>query len=389
MGSVCPMDLDTHYPAIADLKTRARRRLPHFVWAYLDSGTGAENAVAANRAALDAVLFAPAILKGRVETDLSTALLGQTFSAPFGIAPVGMSGLIWPDAERSLARLAAREGIAYALSTAAATTPEAVGPVAGDRGWFQLYPPKNPEFRRDLLKRAKDSGFTALVLTVDLAVASRRERLRRSGMTNPPKITPRIAAQIALRPAWGLANLGRPLPRMRTLEKYVDIGRGLPSTAHAGYLMREAPGWDYLHALRDEWDGPLIVKGVLRGEDVAPLRDAGVDAIWVSNHGGRQFDAAPAALDGLRAVRAAAGPDYPLIYDGGVAGGLDALRAIALGADFVMLGRAWHYGLAAFGPKGAAHVLHILREDMSSALGQLGLSRPKQARAHLHGGSVL
>ena len=377
------MDLDTTHPAIADLRRRARWRLPHFVWEYLDSGTGDERCVAANRAALDAVHLAPGILRGKVEVDLKTRFLGQEFSAPVGIAPVGMSGLMWPDAERLLARLAGREAIPYCLSTVAAQTPEATGPLAKGNGWFQLYPPTDPEVRRDILKRAKDAGFSALILTVDVAVASRRERQRRAGVTNPPRITPRIALQIARCPHWALGQQMLGMPKMRTLEKYVDTGRSLPSTAHVGYLMRAAPDWAYLDALRSEWQGPLIVKGVMRGADVDGLKNAGVDAIWVSNHGGRQFDAAPASLDGLRAVRAAAGPDYPVIYDGGVAGGLDALRAIALGADFVMLGRAWHYGLGAFGAKGAAQVLHILKDDMASALGQMGLSRPVEAREHL------
>lgn len=377
------MDLDINYPAIADLRGRARRRLPHFVWEYLDSGTGDENAVAANRAALDGVRLAPGILKGEVEVDLTTTFMGQDFSAPFGVAPVGMSGLMWPGAESMLSKLAQTESIPYCLSTVATAPPEEIGPIAGDMGWFQLYPPTDPVVRRDMLDRAKDSGFTKLVLTVDVAVASRRERQRRAGVSNPPKITPRIALQIARCPTWAISTQARGMPRMRTLDKYVDTGKSLPSTAHVGYLMRAAPSWDYLKALRDEWQGDLIVKGVLRGADVEPLQEIGVNGIWVSNHGGRQFDAAPSALDGLHAVRAAAGPDYPVIYDGGVAGGLDALRAIAHGADFVMLGRAWHYGLGAFGAKGAAHVLHILREDMKSALGQMGLSCPLEAREHL------
>lgn len=377
------MDLDINYPAIADLRRRARRRLPHFVWEYLDSGTGDENAVAANRAALDGVHLAPGILKGEVEVDLTTRFMGQSFSAPFGVAPVGMSGLMWPGAEGMLAKLAQKETIPYCLSTVATQAPETIGPLAGDMGWFQLYPPTDPVVRRDMLERAKVSGFTKLVLTVDVAVASRRERQRRAGVSNPPKITPRIALQIARCPEWAIATQARGMPRMRTLDKYVDTGKSLPSTAHVGYLMRAAPDWDYLKALREEWQGDLIVKGVMRGADVEPLQEIGVDGIWVSNHGGRQFDAAPAALEGLHAVRAAAGPDYPIIYDGGVAGGLDALRAIAHGADFVMLGRAWHYGLGAFGARGAAHVLHILREDMTSALGQMGLSHPVEAREHL------
>lgn len=376
-------DLDDRFPSIDDLRRRARRRIPHFVWEYFDSGTGVGAATARNRAALDAIELMPEILKGLPTPDLGTSLLGQDFTAPVGIAPVGMSGVIWPDAERILARLAARAGIPYCLSTVAAQPPETIGPIAGGRGWFQLYPPSDPDVRRDMLARARDAGFSTLVFTVDLATMSRRERQRKSGLTNPPRITPRLALQVAMRPVWALAMAPLGMPRMRTLENYVQMNRALPSSAHAGALMRTAPDWDYLRALRAEWNGPLIAKGVLRGADVAPLRDAGVDAIWVSNHAGRQFDAAPASMAGLHAVRAAAGPDYPVIYDGGVESGLDVLRAMAHGADFVMLGRAWHYGLGAAGARGAAQVLHILREDMKACMGQMAIARPQQARRHL------
>ena len=377
------MDLDTRYPAVSDLRRRARRRIPHFVWEFLDSGTGTEAALRRNRAALDAVLMRPAVLTGEVTPELETPFLGERWTAPFGIAPVGMSGLIWPDAERRLARLAAREGLPYCLSTVASQPPEAVGPLTGGRGWFQLYPPRAPKVRAHMLTRIRDSGFSTLVLTVDVPVASRRERQRRGGLTQPPQLTPRLMAQVLQRPAWALGMARHGMPRMRFIESYSSRSGPLPSTAHAGYLLRTAPDWDYLKALRQEWPGRLVVKGVLEAEDAARLAREGVDAVWVSNHAGRQFDAAPAALEALPAIRTALGPDFPVIFDSGVESGLDILRALALGADFVMLGRAWHYGLAAFGDRGAAHVAHILREDLAACMGQMGLSRPAQARNRL------
>ena len=364
------MTLHTRYPAIADLKSRARRRIPHFVWEYLDSATGVEATQARNRTALDKVLLAPSILHGEFDPDLSTTFLGKSHPLPIGIAPVGMSGLIWPGAEQMLARTAAKANIPYTLSTVASQLPEDVGPLAGDHAWFQLYPPRDPEIRKDLLNRAKASGFTTLVLTVDVPVASHRERQTRGGLTNPPKLTPRLALQAAQCPAWlnGIRQTG--MPRLRLMESYSNIKTALPSNQHIGYLLRTSPDWDYLTWLRDHWDGPLIVKGVLRAQDVARLQEAGADAIWVSNHAGRQFDGAPATIEVLPAIRAET--DLPIIFDSGIAGGLDVLRALALGADFVMLGRAFHYGLAALGEQGAAHVLDILRQDMISNMGQIG-----------------
>ncbi len=365
------MNLHSRYPAISDLKARARRRIPHFVWEYLDSATGDEQTQRRNRAALDRVLFDPSILHGEFAPDLTTTLLGKSHPLPIGIAPVGMSGLIWPGAEQMLARTAAKEGIPYTLSTVATQLPEDVGPQVADQGWFQLYPPRDPGIRDDILRRVKASGFDTLVLTVDVPVASRRERQTRGGLTNPPKLTPRLALQAARCPEWlnGIRKTG--MPRMRLMDSYSDIKTALPSTQHIGYLLRTSPDWDYFKSLRDAWDGPLIVKGIGRPDDAARLTNAGADAIWVSNHAGRQFDGGPATIEILPAIRAAT--TLPVIFDSGIAGGLDVLRAIAMGADFVMLGRGFHYGLGALGEAGAAHVIDILRQDMISNMGQMGV----------------
>ena len=371
------MDLHQHYPSLLDLRAKAQKRLPRFVWEYLDSATGAEATKQRNRHALDQIGFLPSILHGPQQVDLTTPLLGSTLPLPFGIAPLGMSGLIWPDAEGHLARFGAGSGIPYSLSTVASQSPEDLAPHLGPQAWFQLYPPKDEDIRRDMLERARASGFTTLVLTVDVPVASRRERQVRSGLTQPPRLTPRLLAQVAKRPAWALGmalkHRGQGgMPHMRTLDKYItENSRGLSSTAHIGYLLRTSPDWDYVQWLRDNWQGNLVIKGVMRAEDAAPLEQIGVDALWVSNHAGRQFDAAPASIEVLPELRAATA--LPLIFDSGVEGGLDILRALALGADFVMLGRAFHFALAALGPKGLPHLVEILSKDLEANMGQLGL----------------
>ena len=327
------MTLDATYLALADLRARAKRRLPHFVWEYLDSGTGVDRVAARNRAVLDAIEFMPAILRGEIDASTEVEFLGATLDMPVGIAPVGMSGLIWPDAERILARAASKAGIPYTLSTVASQTPDDVSSALGEHAWFQLYPPRDPEVRRDMLRRAWEAGFHTAVLTADLPAASRRERQIRSGLTQPPKLTPRILAQVAIRPAWAMA-----------MAAGTSIDRGM-------------------------------------GMGMAPLEKAGVDALWVSNHGGRQFDGAPSGLTMLPKIRAKT--DLPLVFDGAVEGGLDILRAIAMGADLVMLGRGWHYALGAMGRDGPAHLAHILKSDLISNMGQMALSRVWDVRGKI------
>jgi L-lactate dehydrogenase (cytochrome) len=371
------MDLHAKYPALSDLRSRAKKRIPSFVWEYLDSGTGDEATKARNRAGLNRIGMMPSILHGEFTPDLTTNFMGSELPLPFGIAPIGMSGLMWPDAEGHLARAGAKANIPYCISTVATQSPEDIAPHLGPQAWFQMYPPRDPEIRRDMLARAKAAGFSTLILTVDVPVASRRERQVRSGLTNPPRLTPRLLAQVALRPAWAMGMAQRGMPHMRGLDKYANAATdGLSPTAHVGYLLRTAPDWDYVGWLREEWDGDFLIKGVLRPEDAVRLEGLGADGIWVSNHAGRQFDGAPAAIETLSAIRAAT--KLPLIFDSGIEGGLDILRALALGADFVMLGRAFHFALGALGPKGVDHLIDILAKDMAANMGQIGARTLKE-----------
>ncbi|WP_283426850.1 alpha-hydroxy acid oxidase [Shimia sagamensis] len=365
------MDFHAQYPALSDLRSRAQKRVPKFVWEYLDSATGEEHTKARNRQKLDEVLFVPSILHGESAPEVSGSLMGQVYDLPVGIAPVGMSGLIWPNAEKTLARAAVAANIPYTLSTVATQTPEDLAPDIGQNGWFQLYPPRDEDIRKDLLQRVKAAGFSTLVLTVDVPSASRRERQVRSGLTTPPKLTPRLLAQVAMRPAWALATAQSGMPRMKLIDDYAGQMSGLSSTAHAGYLLRTSPDWDYVQWLRDNWEGAFVVKGVLRQADGAKLEAMGVDALWLSNHAGRQFDAAPTPIEVLPNIRAAT--RLPLIVDSGFETGLDILRALALGANFVMMGRPFHYAIAALGAGGPAHLVDILQQDLRANMGQLGL----------------
>ena len=365
------MTLDTKYPALSDLRRRARRRVPHFVFEYLDSATGLEDQHRRNMEALRAVHFMPSILEGPFDPDLSTTFLGRDYPLPFGCAPVGMSGIMWPRAEKIISAACAKAGIPYTMSTVATVRPEDLAPTIGDQGWFQLYMPRDKGIRSDMLRRAKESGFTHLVLTVDVPVDSRRERQRRANLTIPPKVNLAMLISMALHPEWTIGTLREGIPSLKFCEDYVDKSKAFNSVAHAGHVIRGSPDWSDIEELRAEWEGPFLVKGLQKPEDARRLMDMGVDAIWVTNHTGRQFDAGPASLDALPRIRKAV-PEAPIIYDSGVTGGVDILRALALGADFVMLGRAFHYAVGALADKGPPHLIHMLTDDMKLAMGNMG-----------------
>jgi L-lactate dehydrogenase (cytochrome) len=377
------MDLDLSHPSIEDLRKAARRRIPKFAFEYLDSATGRELGLKTNRDALDAIGFMPSVLCGRTKADLQTTLLGQTYDLPFGIAPIGMSGMMWAGAERMLAQAAVAHNIPFSLSSVAVASPEDVAPHIGNNGWFQHYPVKSAELRRKMLPRIKAAGFHTLIFTVDIPQESRRERQRRANLTVPPKADLRTITEMVKCPSWCIAHLREGImPRMRFFDDYVTQ-RGRESFTHAGALIRGIPDWQYLKELRQEWDGHLVVKGVLRPEDAKRMVAEGVDCVWVSNHSGRQFEAGPAVIDQLPKIREAVGPDVPLIYDSGVAWGMDVMRALAKGADFVMVGRAFQFAVAAFGARGIDHLVHILKADIEANMSQLGVEKTDQLPHYL------
>lgn len=366
--------LDRRFPSIASMERATKRRIPKFAFDYLQGGIGAEACLTGNRRALDNVQLAPRYLPTEpIRPVLETNLFDREFPMPFAASPIGLSGLMWPRAAEHIARAATRHGLPLGLSSFATSSIEEIGTIAGDLLWFQLYCTEKSEIENDLIDRAESAGCEVLVVTVDIPTVTRREKDIANGLSVPPKFDLVTLSQVALRPTWAFATLRAGIPRFKTLLPYIPGGSTLDASAI--FLRDMVEGHvtvQKLERIRDRWRGRLIVKGILTTEEALLCQDLGADAIVISNHGGRQLDAAPPIPHVLPEIRAAVGPDFPLIADGGVRSGLDVARLIACGANFVLAGRAFVYAVAAAGETGVDHAIFLLREELKQTLSQIG-----------------
>lgn len=378
------MDLMNKYPRLSDLESVARRKIPGFVFAYLDSGTGQDQARDRNRDVYRSIDLTPQFLRGRVTPDISTTLFGTQYDAPFGVAPIGLASMIWPGSEQILARTAAANQFPYALSTVAGDSIENVAAVANGMLWFQLYVPHDRTLCYDLLRRAEQAGVETLILTADVPSPSRRERMRIAGAPlgsrGNSSFTPRVIWQSMTHPEWALRTLANGGARFRNMEPYADDNGMMGITQFIGEQLNGSLDWDYLDDIRSRWNGRLLLKGILHSQDAHRAAKARVDGLILSNHGGRQLDAVPHPLHQVAAIRASVGSELPLIVDSGIRSGLDVVRAIAAGADFVMLGRAFMYAVAALGARGGDHAARILIEEICDVMAQLGLPSLRDVR---------
>jgi (S)-mandelate dehydrogenase len=377
--------LHLHYPSIGYLRRRARRHIPHFAFEYADGGSGNDDpGIRRNWAALDAVELVPRYGVMPALPACEVELFGVRYSGPIGIAPMGGPSIIWPGGDIHLARAAQRARIPYALSTAGGATIEEIARVAPDVFWFQLYRLANNQHAigLDLVRRAEAVGCRTLVLTLDVPVRTTRPREVATGIAGAFNISAAILAQIARAPGWALAVWKHGVPRFASLRSYVGANASLNEViAFARREMRGAFTWDEVKMYRDRWQGTLVVKGILHPQDAETAVSLGVDGILVSNHGGRQVEALPAAIDALPAIVQQIGKRATVMMDSGVRSGSDVVRACALGAAAAFAGKAFLWGLGALGEEGPGHVIDLLIEETQAALGQLGVHSVAEARA--------
>jgi L-lactate dehydrogenase (cytochrome)/(S)-mandelate dehydrogenase len=368
------------------MRTLARRVLPRPVFDFADGGAESEWTLRRNESAWRAHALLPRPLDGSPARDLTVTLLGRTLSMPIMIGPTGLAGLFWPDGELASARAAAAAGTAYCLSHGSVCTLEALAAQGSAPRWMQVFVYRDRGFTRELTDRAAAAGYDALVLTVDNQLLGNRLRDRRNGFGIPPRFGPLQLAGMARQLPW-LWRMRRAL-RGLTFGNYVRPGstESLATLAgRMGSLLDPAMDWDDVRALRERWRGPLVIKGLLHPDEALQAARLGVDAVVVSNHGGRQLDGAPATVEALpHCVEAVAGR-VPVLVDGGVRRGTDVLRARALGAQAVCIGRPVLWGLACAGEPGVDRVLAILRQELDVAMALTGCASVGEITADLLG----
>jgi isopentenyl diphosphate isomerase/L-lactate dehydrogenase-like FMN-dependent dehydrogenase len=360
---------------IADLRQRAHRRLPRGIWEYAERGTEDERGMARNRAAFERVTFCPRVLRGVDAVDTGARVFGKPVPCPLALAPTGAAGLLWYKGDLALARAAAAAGVPFTISSASTMDLEQIA-LAGGRLWFQLYYWEDRALSHTVVERAHAIGCEALFITLDMPVPPNREYIHRNGFGTPFQLNARNVLDVLSHPRWLAGVMGR-----YALDGGVPSQANLPDRLRAKVTKGAPPGalfkqddldWDAVAVLRDLWPGKLLLKGVLHPADAERALSLGADGLVVSNHGGRALDSSMATLDALPAIAATVGGKMTILLDSGVRRGSDVVKAVALGADAVLVGRAALYGLAAAGEAGVSRAIELLCAETARTMAMLG-----------------
>ena len=374
----------TSYPGIDDLINKAKKKIPRFAFEYLDGGCNEDINLHKNTDVLRKVELKPLYLANYQKPTLQTELFGHVYDAPFGIAPVGLQGLMWPGAPEILARAAFEHNIPFILSTVTTASIEKIAEITEGKAWYQLYHPADSFLRDDILERCAASGYKVLVLLCDVPSFGYRPRDIRNGLAMPPRMTFKNILQIAQRPEWAIKTLIHGQPEFATMKKYMPKGLNMKQLGQ--YMNQTFSGRlneERIKPIRDQWKGKIVLKGVASVEDAEMAVRLGLDGIIVSNHGGRQLDAGEAAIHSLQKIVPAYSKKLNIMMDSGIRSGVDVARALACGASFTFLGRTFMYSVAALGTKGGNHAAAILKTQLLQVMEQVCCENSKNFYRHL------
>lgn len=378
--------INSRYPSVEFLRERARRRMPRFAFEYLEGGCLSNVNVQRNTDEIRQVQLRPWYLRDYPGSNLKTTLFGTTYDAPFGVAPIGLQGLMWPRATEILAKAARQHNVPFILSTVATADIETVAEITEGRAWFQLYHPAEDSLRDKLMDRLVAGGISTLVILADTPTFAYRPREIRNGLAIPPRMTLRNIFQMMLRPTWSFGQLAAGVPEFKTMKPYLPKGLNMKNLGvfmNKTFSGRLNPA--KISAIRERWKGKLVVKGVVTEEDAETALRLGVDGFIVSNHGGRQLDAGESTIKPLTELAQKFGQRTTVMIDSGVRSGSDVACAIASGAKFAFMGRTFMYGVGALGKHGGNHTLAMLKRQLQQVMEQVGCERVEDLPRHLVG----
>ena len=364
------LQINTAYPSVTDLRERAKKKIPNFAFEYLDGGCNEDVNLHKNTAEIREVELLPYYLSKHTGSHMKTELFGHVYDAPFGIAPVGLQGLMWPNAPEILAKAAFEHNIPFVLSTVTTSSIERIAEITEGQAWFQLYHPTENSMRDAIIQRAAAAECPALVILSDVPTFGFRPRDIRNGLAMPPKMSVKNILQVFGRPHWAVQTLKYGQPGFETLKPYMPKGLDLKQLGKfmdqtfTGRLNEEK-----IKPIRDMWKGKLVLKGVANEADVEKAISLGIDGVIVSNHGGRQLDAGEASIKPLTRIAKKYGDQLTVMMDSGLRSGPDIARTMASGAAFTFMGRSFMYGVAALGKKGGDHTISLLKNRTSTSYG--------------------
>ena len=380
------MEIKYHpsYPDIPYLRQKAKQRIPRFAFEYLDGGCNSEINLHRNTAEIRELQLKPYYLNKHKGASMKTQLFGKTYDAPFGIAPIGLQGLMWPRASEILAKAAFDHNIPYILSTVGTASIETIGEITEGNAWFQLYHPTEDRLRDDLIQRVAAAEYPVLVILSDVPTFGYRSKEIKNGLAIPPRMTWSNMMQILGSPRWALSTLMAGQPEFKTLKPYIPKGMSL---RHLGLFMNKTFSGrldeEKIKPIREMWKGKLVLKGVASEEDAEKAMQLGIDGIIVSNHGGRQLDAGQSTIKPLTTIAAKYSDKMVVMMDSGIRTGPDIACTLASGAAFTFLGRSFMYGVAALGKRGGNHTISILKTQLQQVMEQVGSEKPGDLPNHL------